>query len=168
MTLLEKISDEIEVVSADKAKVDTFIRKHYLQSWPSGVKKIFLIVRNGKSVGTIIYGLPFPTASKFLEPEVNHDEIWELKRLYIKDMKDDKNLESYVIAKSLKLIKTENPEVKVVISFADEKAGHQGKIYQATNMLYLGSINGKHKYAYILRGNLNAIRSKMNSRPYPK
>ena len=99
----------------------------------------------------VVYGSVMPAATKILQPVVNPNEIVELKRLYLDDI-DVKNLESYVIAKSLKLVKDSMPEIKAVITFADDKVGHTGTIYQATNAIYLGkSPSGKHKYLYILR-----------------
>jgi len=172
--ILEKLKDDFDVEPAKREDVEVFIQRHYLKKFPAGIKRIYAIYQKHTEgrhmVGMIIYGVPFMTAGKFLEPEVNSREVLELKRLYIDDI-GVKNLESFVISQSLGLLKQDEPTIKVVLTFADDLQGHVGGIYQATNAIYLGkSESGKHKYAYILRGNLNAIKTKLEPfiQPYPK
>ena len=50
-----------------------------------------------------------------------------------------RNTESKLISSSLKMLP---PEIKVVLSFADESMGHCGIIYQATNWYYCGKNKG--------------------------
>lgn len=171
MVLLEKLKDEIEIIPTDKKQVQSFILKHYLGTWPVGIKKIYGIKRksNNSMIGMAIYGNPMQSATKVAEPEVSPDQALELKRLFIEDVPDLPNIESYVIAQTLRFIKQEFPDIKVVITFADEKAGHIGSIYQATNAIYLGKTgSGKHKYVYILRGNLRALQHLLQNKSYPK
>lgn len=49
-----------------------------------------------------------------------------------------KNLESYCISKALNWIKQNMPNIKVVISYADNTAGHHGYCYQASGFTYYG------------------------------
>jgi len=165
----EKIKDDFQVLPTTKEKAEPFVMKHYLEKFPTGIKRIYGVYQQGNMVGVIIYGIPFMTASKFLEPEVKLNETMELKRLFIDDL-GIKNLESFVIGQSLKLLKRDEPQVKVVITFADDKQGHTGVIYQATNAIYIGSGGGKHKYIYIIGGNINAINTRVQQliQPYPK
>lgn len=171
MVLLEKLKDEIEIVPTTPEQVHPFVLKHYLQTEPTAVRKVYGIIYKptNEMIGMAIYGLPMMTASRFLQPEAHQRQVFELKRLFIEDRPGLRNIESYVIARTLKMIKEEFPDVKVVITFADEKAGHLGGIYQATNAIYLGkSPMGKHKYAYILRGNIEALQNLLQAKPYPK
>ena len=174
LLLQESLKDEIEVVNGTKESVSNFVQKHYLQKFPAGIQLIYLIIRktqqNSFPIGMALYGSPFPTATKFLEPEIKHDETIELKRLFMDDDANKiPNLESFVIAKTLKKIKEDKPNVKIVITFADDTVGHVGTIYQATNAIYLGKSDaGKHKYIYILRGNPKIIKAKLTQHPYPK
>ena len=66
------------------------------------------------------------------------NSVTELHRLVLID-KTLKNSESYFIARSLKLLKKDKPNIKAVVSFADATEGHIGIIYQATNALFTGS-----------------------------
>ena len=171
--ILEKLKDEFDIEPASRQDVEVFIKRHYLKSFPSGIKRIYAVYQKHTEgrhmIGMVIYGNPFPTASKFLMPLVNPNEILELKRLYIDDI-GVRNLESFVIAQTLKMVKRDEPELKVVITFADSKQGHVGGIYQATNAIYLGATERKHKYAYVLDGDIKAITNQLQSmtQPYPK
>jgi len=170
MILLEKLKEHISIIPASPQDVDVFVKKHYLHKWPIHVKKIYAVkcLVENKLIGTIIYGSPKPPATKFVEPVAPKEEVLEIKRLFIEDRFDSKNMESFVISHSLKLIKQEFPSVKIIITFADESQGHMGTIYQATNAIYLGKSGGKHKYAYILRGNLKALQNLLQNKLYPK
>jgi hypothetical protein len=170
MVLLEKLKDDIVIVPITLEDAQPFILKHYIGEKPRGIQKIYGVYHKPSSrlVGAAIYGKPRKQATTVVQPEVPSDEVIDLQRLFLEDDVNTKNIESYVIARTLKMIKQDFPQVKVVITFADEKAGHVGSIYQATNAIYLGKSGGKHKYAYILRGNLNALHNLLQSKPYPK
>lgn len=172
-SLQEGLKDEIEVVPAKREDVTQFVQKHYLHKFPAGTQLIYMVNKKNadgsqQPIGMALYGAPFPTATKFLEPEVSHQETIELKRLFLDDV-GIKNLESFVIAKTLKRVKDDKSNIKVVLTFADDLQGHKGTIYQATNAIYLGkSDSGKHKYVYIIRGDAKAIKAKLQPQEYPK
>lgn len=56
-----------------------------------------------------------------------------------------KNTESYCISKSVKSLKKDIPEVKILVSYADSSAGHVGYIYQASNWIYVGTGSNERK-----------------------
>jgi hypothetical protein len=172
MVLLEKLKDEIVITPITLEEAQPFILKHYIGEKPRGIQKIYGVYHKpsgNKLVGTAIYGKPRKQATTVVQPEVSSEEVIELQRLFLEDYVNTKNIESYVISHTLKLIKQDFPSVKVVITFADEKAGHVGSIYQATNAIYLGKgSEKKHKYVYILRGNLKALHNLLQNKPYPK
>lgn len=45
---------------------------------------------------------------------------------------------SRMVSIAIKLLKDKNPGLKLIVSFADEKQGHYGGIYQAGNWIYTG------------------------------
>lgn len=61
----------------------------------------------------------------------------ELSRMVSLEPKP-KNLESYCISRALKWLKENMPNIKVVISYADNTAGHHGYCYQASGFAYYG------------------------------
>ena len=173
--ILEKLKDEIEISNADRNSIIKFVQAHYLHKFPAAIKKIFAVSHKQQDgtkdmIGMVMYGVPFPTASKFLESAGIHaKETLELKRLFIDDV-GIRNIESFVIGQTINKIKSEMPEIRVVITFADEQAGHVGAIYQATNAIYLGkSKDGKHKYIYIMKDEDKKILEPiLKPQPYPK
>lgn len=53
---------------------------------------------------------------------------------------------SQVIAETLRMLKRDQPGLRVVVSFADPKEGHSGRIYQAGNWIYAGISNSTTEY----------------------
>jgi hypothetical protein len=94
---------------------------------------------NKKLIGTVIFGSPVGRLTvKSISPLLEKGQVLELTRLFIHDGFGS-NIESYSIARCLEWIKKNDPNVKVIITYADPEAGHKGTIYQALNFLYQGS-----------------------------
>ena len=136
-------------VSKSTAK-DMIVKYHYSHKWTlcriaygiyyrTDVKADFFDVNDEKLIGAVVYGQPVGrSAAASISTLVPIREVFELTRLFIHDG-HGKNIESYCIAQSLKMVKRDFPHLKAVISYADNEAGHRGGIYQATNFLYQGS-----------------------------
>jgi len=96
-------------------------------------------------VCVIVYGQP---SGKYLASSIweggNEKECLELLRLFSFDW-CPKNIESYCISQSIKRLKIDIPEIKVLVSYADSSAGHVGYIYQASNWIYIGKGSGERK-----------------------
>ena len=89
-------------------------------------------------VGVATYGYPVGRlAAQSISEELEPNEVLELTRLFIFD-DHGKNIESYFIGQTMKLIKEIDSSVKCLMSYADPRVGHLGGIYQATNWLYQG------------------------------
>lgn len=84
-------------------------------------------------VGVVTYGSP---VGRCLCENIcgieNVHNVYELTRLYVDDGLE-KNLESFLVANTLKLLDKE-----IIVSYADTAWNHVGIIYQATNFLYTG------------------------------
>lgn len=69
-----------------------------------------------------------------------------------------KNMESYCIAKALDWLKHNMPNIKIIISYADNTVGHHGYCYQASGFTYYGQsrpvkehyIDGKRVHERVL------------------
>ena len=123
-------------------------KKHYAQKWTASQyifglywdmgESQFFEDKDLKLIGVILYGHPVGRrAVKSIVDTFDTHNVLELKRLWIEDGYG-KNIESYVISQSIKILKTLAPTVKVLISYADPSANHKGIIYRATNWLYQG------------------------------
>ena len=123
--------------------------KHYAGTWTASSNMYavyydcgehqFFSGKELKLIGVVLYGNPvgFRVVKSICE-EFTDDDVLELKRLWIEDGYG-KNIESYVISQTLKMLKNDSPQSKVVISYADPGANHKGIIYRASNWLYQGN-----------------------------
>lgn len=86
-----------------------------------------------------------------------NDNTLELARMVSIEPKP-KNLESYCIAKAFKWLKANMPNIKIIISYADNTVGHHGYCYQASGFTYYGQsrpvkehyIDGKRVHERVL------------------
>ena len=133
--------------------------KHYAGTWTASSDVYAIYYDSGehqffsgkelKLIGCVIYGNPvgFRVVKSICE-DLTDTDVLELKRLWIEDGYG-KNVESYVISQTLKMLKKDSPQTKVVISYADPGANHKGIIYRASNWLYQGNeIGAADAYMY--------------------
>lgn len=111
---------------------DWCINKHYAKrippiSWAFGLF-------NESLEGVCTFGKPLSHPLKMgVCGEEGYDYVYELNRLVINDH-CPKNTASYFVSKCLKML----PDNLIILSYADTKMGHIGKVYQATNWIYTG------------------------------
>jgi len=138
----------IRSISKDSAK-ELIVKNHYTHKWSlcTVAYGVFykqddtneFISNDEKLIGCCIYGTPVGrSAAASFTDLVKPDEVLELTRLWIADG-HGKNLESYVISHTLKLLKKEFPYIKIVMSYSDEEQHHKGIIYQAVGFYYQGN-----------------------------
>lgn len=140
----------VTVREISKAVARGFIEKHhYTHKFSStryalGVfyreesEHMFFAGENEQLIGCMTYGHPVSNRTvDSIVDDLQLDEVLELTRLVCLDGYG-KNLESYVIAQSFDWIRTNDPKVKVLVSYADPEQAHTGGIYRATNWLYQG------------------------------
>jgi len=143
-------SSKISIRKIDKFLAeDLIVKNHYSHKWSLcniayGVfyttekKSEFFDGYDEILIGTVVFGGPIGRrAAKSISSMVKLNEVIELVRLFIHDGYG-RNIESFVISKSLKLLKKDFPNLKVVISYSDTEQGHNGCIYQASNFLFTG------------------------------
>ena len=100
--------------------------------------KFFKDEKKEKLIGCIVYSQPAGrSASESISPSIKKGEALELIRLCCLEGYG-KNLESYVIGQSFKLLKKDFPKIKALISYADPEQNHRGGIYISTNWYYQG------------------------------
>jgi len=132
-----------------KSVVEELVTKrHYSNKWTAATNLYAVYYKDGKHkffdednlklIGVVLYGHPVGfRVVKSISEELENDDVLELKRLWIEDGYG-KNIESYVISQTLKMLKKDSPQTKVVISYADRNEKHKGIIYRASNWLYQG------------------------------
>jgi hypothetical protein len=137
---------KLEQISNSEAK--EFMKKyHYTKTCAKATISLGFYYKN-KLCTMIVYGQP---SGKYLAKSIweggTEKECLELLRLFSFDW-CSKNIESYCISKSIKWLKQNHPEIKILVSYADTSVGHVGYIYQASNWLYIGN-SGAEREIYI-------------------
>lgn len=101
------------------------------------------------SSGAVVFALPPKQTA------VRYGALsWELARLFLVDGMP-KNAETWVIAQAVRYIKRCHPDVRMLVSYADPSAGHQGVIYKAANWKPDGCTDEGRKtprFDYVVRG----------------
>jgi len=161
----------IHLQPINKSVARTMIEKnHYSHKWTSCtvaygvyykdyVESTFFGGFNNKLIGVLVYGNAVGrSASKSISELLTNDHVLELTRLWIADGYG-KNIESYALAESFRLLNKDYPNVKCILTYADSEEGHRGTIYQATGFLYQGDnyidIALMPNYSVSLEGPLN-------------
>jgi hypothetical protein len=60
--------------------------------------------------------------------------------------REHKGFVSQYVSAALRLLKSSNPGIRLVISFADPYQNHEGGIYKAGNWIYLGQTSSKYDF----------------------
>ena len=152
--------DKVSIVKSSKEVVYNIVtKKHYANTWTASSDIYAIYYKDGehkffdddnlKLIGCVVYGNPVGfRVVKSISEELTDIDVLELKRLWIEDGYC-KNIESYCISQTLKMLKKDSPQTKVVISYADPSVNHKGIIYRASNWLYQGNeIGAADAYMY--------------------
>lgn len=149
-------TEQLTVRPIGLTTAETFVSKHHYSHKPSSATRhcfglyqqtagsLFFEGETEELVGVMTYGQPVGNLAVRSIGGVTNDEVLELTRLVLYDVVG-KNAESYFIGQSFKWLKQLDPNVKILISYADPEVGHGGTIYRATNWLYQG--RGQNKKA---------------------
>lgn len=131
---------DAKIEPIDKATARGYIATyHYSKTFPDSTLYCYGAYFDNVLMGVICYGMGCgKNQYTAVIPDIQNGEYIELTRLWVSDYAP-KNLESYFISHSIKLLP---PSIKLIISFSDEKQGHCGIIYQASNFYYLGKNKG--------------------------
>lgn len=97
-----------------------------------------LFDKNGL-IGVLQYGYAMNPASQgSIVKDTSIDEYLELNRMWLSDEIEIKYPESRAISYSIKYIKRKFPKIKWIQSFADERCGGFGIVYQACSFDFYG------------------------------
>ena len=133
-------TSKLSIRQIDKPTAKKMVVKyHYSKLWTKCSVALGLFIDTGKEhcffdeaeekmIGVIVYGDPIGRLTgQSISDEIKRTQVLELKRLFIHDGYG-KNIESYCIAQTLKMLKKDSPQTKVVISYADPGVNHKGII----------------------------------------
>lgn len=93
---------------------------------------------NGEMLGVLQYGYAMnPASCSSVVSGTEMNQYLELNRMWLSD-KAEQYSESKAISASIKYIRGKYPKVKWIQSFADERCGGFGIVYQACSFVYYG------------------------------
>jgi len=126
---------------------------HYSKCLPVGKLVKVGAWENGRFIGTVLFGRG-ATPNLGRPYGLNQDECVELVRIALTK---HKTTVSKIAAFAIRWLKKTNPNLRLIVSFADQSQGHHGGIYQAGNWVYNGT--GSPATFYMIRGKLTHPRS---------
>ncbi len=126
---------------------------HYSRSLPCSKTARLGVWENDKFIGVVVFAWG---ANRHLagEYKLKMTECAELCRVAL-----TKHITpvSRIISISVKMLKREMPGIRLIVSYADLNHGHLGKIYQASNWLFVGETG--HEAGIMLNGKLTHRRT---------
>lgn len=135
-----KYNYNVKEISKDLA-LDMIQKYHYSNTLPKLNKHFIGFYLGNELVGVVTLGYgtrPLHTIKK-LFPSLETKDYYEIGRMC---MTDDmpRNSESQMISQLCKWIKSNEPNIKVLFTWADGMLGKCGYVYQASNFTYAGFI----------------------------
>lgn len=119
--------------------VQTILARHYSRRIVANSYVHLGIYQEGQCIGVMQFGYALnPRGIGRIVAGTQVDEYLELNRMWLDDIAP-RNSESQAIAYAVRFIRRACPKVRWIQSFADERCGRWGVVYQAANFLYLGS-----------------------------
>lgn len=116
-----------------------FIENHYLNRMPAGILACYGIFEK--------HNMQMPKGGAiFCNGRIQYDKKYiEFSRLWISD-ELGKNIESYFIAKCIKLIQKKFSNYIGIVTWADCNKNHNGTVYMASNFIFDGMSRNVKKY----------------------
>ncbi|KAF0146558.1 MAG: DNA modification protein [Ignavibacteria bacterium] len=127
----------IKEIDRDLAN-DIIKKNHYSKKFYSATYIHLGVFAADELKGVLQYGYAMnPASQEGVVQKTAIDEYLELNRMWLDDCLG-RNSESKAISYSIKYIKERYPKIGWIQSFADERCGKYGVVYQAANFEYYG------------------------------
>ena len=134
-------NDAFRVVEIEKAKANAVIvANHYSRKTATDAhtRLCYAVEIGCEMVGVLQFGYAMnPASCSSVVGGAGLNDYLELNRMWLDDCAP-RNTESKAIAYCLRTIRRRMPTVEWVMSFADERCGKLGVVYQAANFRYYG------------------------------
>jgi len=136
-------------IASTKAIKYACLNFHYAKAVPNVGLAYNVFNKKNEWCGVICYGIG--ATNNIGSPYgLNQGQVVELVRMALNGKQEST---TKAMSISLKLVKKDAPNVKLIVSYADSEQGHFGIIYQATNWIYTGYsvdtnliVNGKREH----------------------
>lgn len=133
----------IKVISKQEA-IEMVQKCHYSNTLPK-LNKLFVgFYLNNRLVGIVTLGWGTRPAHtiKRIFPSLDTRDYYEIGRMcMLEEM--PRNSESQMLSQLIKWLKANQPQIKVLFTWADGMVGKPGYVYQASNFIYAGYSGGE-------------------------
>lgn len=117
---------------------DLIVKNHYSKKFYNATYIHLGVFICGELLGVLQYGYAMnPASCGSVVEGTQMDEYLELNRMWLDD-KAKRNSETMAISYSLRYIRSKFPKIKWIQSFADERCGCFGIVYQAASFSFYG------------------------------
>lgn len=117
---------------------DLIVKNHYSKKFYNATYIHLGVFIFGELLGVLQYGYAMnPASCGSVVEGTEQDQYLELNRMWLDD-KAERNSESKAISYSLRYIRSKFPKIKWIQSFADERCGCFGIVYQACSFSFYG------------------------------
>lgn len=132
-------SDDFYVKEIErKLANDLIVKNHYSKKFYNATYIHLGIFICGELLGVLQYGYAMnPASCGGVVEGTQMDEYLELNRMWLDD-KAKRNSETMALSYSLRYIRSKFPKIKWIQSFADERCGCFGIVYQAASFSFYG------------------------------
>lgn len=132
-------TDNWYIKEIDRKKANKIIIQNHYSKKIYNASYIHLgLFIDGELLGVLQYGYAMnPASCGSVVEGTEKDQYLELNRMWLDD-KAKRNSESKAVAYSLRYIRSKFPKIKWIQSFADERCGCFGIVYQACSFSYYG------------------------------
>ena len=132
-------NNEFKVMEIDRTLANNTIKKNHYSKKVYNATYIHLgVFMNEEFVGVLQYGYAMnPASCGSVVEGTEMDQYLELNRMWLSD-KAPRNSESKALSYSFKYIRGKFPKIKWIQSFADERCGGFGIVYQACSFSFYG------------------------------
>jgi hypothetical protein len=169
-------SDDFYIQEMDKELSNEMIIKNHYSHKVAGFATTYIYLGlyiNRELLGTLQFGFAMnPASAKNIVKDTGIYEHLELNRMWMDD-KAGRNTESMALSYSIKYIRAKHKKINWIQSFADERCGGFGIVYQAANFKYYGehssdfySLDGEyvHKIALTHHADKRPLYEKLRAR----
>lgn len=127
----------VKEIERDKAN-ELIVKNHYSGKFYNATYIHLGVFMDGELHGVLQYGYAMnPASQEGVVANTGIKEYLELNRMWLDDA-CPRNSESMAISFSIKYIKRKYPKIRWIQSFADERCGRFGVVYQAANFGFYG------------------------------
>ena len=114
---------------------------HYSGGCHLGPSPTYGLFRDGVMIGAVAFAVPVSeNVRRSIFGRDHVDRVIELHRLHTID-DAPRNASSWFLARCFKMLLTDKPEKRAIISFSDTTEGHVGTTYKALNFYRCGNVS---------------------------